>query len=481
MREFSRGVMLMLCAVLFAAGCSGEAAVGETSNGSDDPTNSSELAPPLVPLEAPASAMVMIGDHEAWVPPGPPRLSDVPENLLDYIERGKRLMEGARFKKMSCVPEKKPDLTWKRCLGDDYLLAAVSPDGELEKIEVYGGVANSPDNFRVRCEREGACEGGVNPPFIVSSPPGWTVVAVRKAVPDKEGTEGISGKVYVPYSTRLNTPELRQAGLEYLHLVTESVRYDLLAKDVRSGRIHGKHVLETVTMRHAVVLSLTEQVYSPELFTTGEEIDRLEMLNRILVLYAINREEAFRYVMSNMNARGAWQIIPRSWDTLHETYPDAQLPEDFIYGSTNHPVALKAAILHTDDQWWGLKRKGCEDGHIAEFSDLSGDWGPLFAAGYNGSMARADAVYHACGENWRDGDCCKQIEDPAKRLACRPLRGETQMYLPKYEWIDQLLFDQEQRIRVEGVTWPLLREQALAYETARQQRLQEERSVATTQ
>ncbi|NQV88731.1 MAG: hypothetical protein HQ488_00205 [Parcubacteria group bacterium] len=479
MRELYRCVLLTLCALsLLTAGCGADKAENDDDSiVSVEGSGLSDSA--LVPLAAPAYAQVMIGDDMSWVPPGPHRLPDVPANLLEFIERGKRLMEGARFKRMSCVPENVPDLTWKRCLGNDYLLAVVSPEGKLKRIDVYGGVATSPSNFNVRCEREGACDGGVNPPFIVNSPPGWTVVAVRKAVPDTTKQDGIGGQVYVPYSTRLNTPELRQAGLQYLHLVVEAVRYDLLAKDVRSGRIAGKHVLETTTLRHAVVLSLTEQVYNPELFVSGTDIDRLEMLNRILVLFAINREQAFRFVMSNMDARGGWQIIPASWETLRTSYPSAQLPEDFVYGSTNHSVALKAAILHTDDQWWGLKRNGCKDGHIAAFSDLSGDWGPLFAAGYNGSMARADSAYHACGANWRDGDCCKQIENPLKRLACHPLREETLMYLPKYEWIDSLLFDEEQRLRIESLVWPQLREQALAYETARAQRIIEEALVTT--
>ena len=479
MREFTRWMMLMLCALsLLVVGCGAGDGQGDDDSGVSVKNPEPVTPAPLVQLEPTAPESVMIGDQMAWTPPGPPRLSDVPENLLEYIERGKRLMAGSRFVKKRCAPDKKVR-TWKDCLGNNYLLAAVSPEGKLVKIDVYDGIAESPDNFTVHCERDGACEGGVNPPFIVSSPPGWTVVAVRKAIHDKDGPDGIGGKVYVPYSTRLNTPELRQAGLEYLHLVAETVRYDLLTKDVRSGRISGKHVLETTTMRHAVVLSLTEQVYSPELFTNGEDLDRLEMLNRVLVLYAINRGEAFRYVMSNMKARGAWQVIPSSWDTLRLAYPSAQLPEDFVYGSTNHTVALKAAVLHTDDQWWGLKRSGCQDGHIAEFSDLSGDWGPLFAAGYNGSMARADSVYHACGVSWRDGDCCKQITNPAKRLACRPLRGETVMYLPKYEWIDGVLFDEEQRMRVEALVWPLLREQANEYEMARAQRTAVEALVTT--
>ena len=160
MRELYRRVFLTLCTLsLLMVGC-GADEIEDDDDSSVSVESPEPVVLPLVPLAPPAYAEVMIGDDMSWVPPGPPRLSDVPENLLEFIERGKRKMEAARFKKMSCVPEKKPDLTWKRCLGNDYLLAAVSPEGKLEKIDVYGGVATSPAGFTVRCEREGAGEGG---------------------------------------------------------------------------------------------------------------------------------------------------------------------------------------------------------------------------------------------------------------------------------------------------------------------------------
>ncbi|MBI4435169.1 hypothetical protein HY630_00710 [Candidatus Uhrbacteria bacterium] len=441
MHPFIKGfIPALLAAILITALVAGVRSCGK------------EDEPPAPQIPSPPMAVpVQIDGHTAYVPPGPARLPDVPEKLVEAVRQGTEMVTGLRMDKKKCVPEKPLQVGWKRCVGD-YLVAAVNKDGKLQVVDVYGGKSTAPAGFTVTCEREGACDGGVNPPFIISAPPGWTAVAVRTAV-HGTGPDGTDGVTYVPYSTRLNSPELRQSGLEYLHDAVLAAHYELRAKDVRSQRIPGRFVTDFGTPDHIVSLILTEQMLSDVAFEAGSELERLLMLDRALVTLGLNRWRSYGYALSRTGARGIGQIMPKTYRDLAKLYPRASLPDDITEGRIDHHAALKVMIVHTDDEWWAIK----DETHRLHLLENTASQRLVLAAGYNANIATVVGAIQACGETWREESCTQ-------------LPQETRLYLVKYEWIHGVLFDPAFRAKVETGVWPTLYAQDQAARTAYEQR-----------
>ncbi len=419
--------------------------IGVRSCGMEDTPPVPQIPPP------PAAVAVQIDGYAAWVPMGPQPLPDVPMHLLDAGREGTKLVSGARLDKEKCVPSKAIQLGWKRCLGD-YIVAAVDETGRLQIVEVYGGVSTSPTGFSVTCEREGACNGGVNPPFVISSPPGWTAVAIRTAV-FGDGPDGIDGATYVPYSTRLNTPELRQAGLVYLHDAVLAAYYELRAKDVRSQFFPDKYVTDFGTPDHVIALILTEQMWSDTWFAQGSDLDRLQMVDRALVTLGLNRWRSYRYTASWAGARGIGQIVGTPYKAIRDQYPRADLPQDDVWGRTDHHNAIKTMVCHTDAEWWAIK----DPKHRAHLLENDASRRLVLAAGYNANIATVISAITECGESWREESCTQ-------------LPRETRLYLVKYEWIHGVLFDPTFRAKIEEGVWPTLYEQDQAARTAYEER-----------
>lgn len=394
--------------------------------------------PPPVPTIPPPSpaVVIQIDGHTALVPPGPQRLPDVPQKMVDAVREGTKLVEAKRLEKDKCVPSKAIQLGWKRCLGD-YLVAAVDETGKLEVVEVYGGKSIAPKGFSVKCEREDACDGGVNPPFIISAPPGWTAVAIRTAV-FGEGEDGVIGATYVPYSSRLNKPELRREGLEYLHDAVLAAYYELRAKDVRSQFFKDRYVTDFGTPDHIIALILTEQMWSDTWFAKGGDLERVEMLDRALVTLGLNRWRSFSYTKSWADARGIGQIVGTPYKAIRGQYPRAELPQDDVRGRVDHHSAIKAMIAHTDAEWWAIR----EQSHRAHLLEHDANRRLVMAAGYNANIATVISAIKTCGESWREESCTQ-------------LPKETRLYLVKYEWIYGILFDPAFRAKVEGTVWPV--------------------------
>lgn len=436
------------------------------SCGKEDVPPAPQMPPP------PAAIPVQIDGYTAYVPLGPQRLPDVPTELVDAVRRGTELVSGQRLDKKQCVPEKAIQIGWKRCLGD-YLVAAVNEGGKLQVVDVYGGKSTAPAGFTVRCERDGACDSGVNPPFIISAPPSWTAVAIRTAIKG-DGPDGVDGATYVPYSSRLNTPELRQAGLEYLHDAVLAAYYELRAKDVRSQFFPDKYVTDFGTPDHVITLSLTEQMWSDKWFAEGTDLDRLLMLDRALVTLGLNRWRSFSYTKSWADARGIGQIVGTPYRAIREQYPRADLPEDDVWGRVDHHNSFKTMIAHTDAEWWAIK----EASHRAHLLENDANRRLVLAAGYNANIKTVVGVIKVCGENWREDDCgatCK--EDPK---SCVELPEETRLYLVKYEWIHGILFDPAFRAKVEEGVWPTLYQQDQAAKAEYEQRKAAEQAAHAT-
>ncbi|MBI4437356.1 hypothetical protein HY631_00165 [Candidatus Uhrbacteria bacterium] len=425
-----------------------------------------ETSTPVDPFASPpALTLVPVDGFLVRVPPGAVRLPDVPTDLPDLIRQSVSRVSAERLDKDKCVPENDTQIGWQKCLGD-YLLAAVDEQGKIELVEVYGGKP-SRAGFTVACEREGGCDRGVNPPFTISSPPGWTVVALRTAVLQEDGPDGIGGAVYVPFSSRLDDPDLRMQGLEYLRDAVLAAYYELRAKDVVSRHIPGRYVTDFGTPDHVIALILTEQMYSDTWFASGSDLERLEMFNRALVTLGLNRWKSYQYTKSGAGARGIGQIVGGPYQAIREQYPRADLPADSIVGRTDHHTSVKAMICHADAEWWTFAGDD-ERAHRAFLLQNDEARRLVLAAGYNANVATVHRVIHACKERWREDDCAATcITDPE---TCVKLPEQTRLYLLKYEWIYRVLFDEAFRAGVEKSVWATLADRARAQQSAYEKR-----------
>ena len=413
----------MCCAV----GCETEVVVDDDDSAVAEVVT---LAPAPQPIEIQLTTMPV------YVPPGPDRLPDVPENLLGAIADGVALMHEAKFTFVKCGGPH-PKIA-KTCLGD-YMIAAADADGDVIQIEAYEGRPSNPPGFSITCERDdGSCDVGVNPPFLVESPPGWTVVAIRTPVYKRGG--GVEGAVYVPYSSRLNTPEMRQAGLEYLYDVVHAAYLDLRLEHISSARIQGSFVTDWGTPDHILTLALTEQMRSALHFDEGNDVERLEQLNRSLVILAANNGRTAYYMRSVDGAAGLWQFISKSYVNIRDQYPDAGLMNNELEGRLDHRNSVKAAILHTDDEWWAFRNRPELRDRLMADSELRRE---VFAAGYNTNVNNVRLSMQHCGDDWREFSC----EELDARI--RGYTQETRKYVVKYNWTYSILFDRDFRIGVE--------------------------------
>lgn len=381
-----------------------------------------ELAP-LPPKVPPPPVSVELLDHVMHLPLGPEKQADVPENLLGAIKIGYDRLSSMRLARKRCGG---PGKDWKRCFGD-YLIAAADAQGNVTVFSLYQEEKAS-HGFKVTCERKGGCEGGVNPSFYVESPPGWTVVAIRTAVRAKDGQT--LGAVYIPYSFRLDTPELRMAGLNHLAKVALAADTDLRKRKTGSDFFPGKLVTDIGTPDHLITLALTEQMLHDRKFVNGSDATRLAMLNRTLTIIGANLDRSFWYARSRVGAAGIGQIMPATYRRLSERYDGAGLPSDREFGRLDHVQAFKAMSIHADSELWPLSDK-----YLQRIVDHPDEGRIFLAGGYNANAQRVYNAIKACKDDWR-------------KSTCKELPSETRRYLIKYEWIYRVLFDPDFRQRV---------------------------------
>lgn len=307
----------------------------------------------------------------------------------------------------------------KRCVGD-YLLAVAAPNGKVAIVEAYERRESFPSGYRVDVEDNGK-RRGVNVPFKVTAPPGRTVVGLKTAILTKNG--GAENAVYVPYSSTLDVPELREQGLRYLERIALTALAELKGQKIPSKFHGGKLVAETVEIQHLVTLILTEQMKDAGLFVRGTDEDRLAMTNRTLTILGANMEDSYSYTRSRVGAAGIAQVMPSTYARLRRTYPKAKLPvgRDAL---VDHGVAMKAMILHADAQWWPLVGDLNYRTWLLAHPEARR---LMLAAGYNASAGTVVNAFKKCGTTWREE-------------SCRALPLETRWYLIKYETVWSLLY-----------------------------------------
>lgn len=350
------------------------------------------------------------------VPPGPKAKSHTPKDLQDAISEGLKRLEDEDFDQAKCGGK---GSGLERCAGD-YILVAVDENGKQTLVRVYQGKRSDPPDYTVGMEPGWQTNRvGINVPLAITHPPDKTVVALLTAVT----ADGVTREMaYAPYSSSLDTPEMRAAGLRYLEEVYAKSAATLNRQGVRS-QYFKEPVTASSDKTHIAALVLTEQVFDADRFVAGDEKLRLAMVNRTLVLLAANGPGAYPLSRSRVGAVGIAQIMPTTYANLSSAYPKASLPTNSTDGRTQHESAIRAMILHTDNQWWAVIGN---PRYAAWLKSHPVEWSYAFAAGYNASMGTVYNAITTCKEGWLDAGCSQTPP-------------ETRKYLVKYRWIRDLL------------------------------------------
>ena len=233
---------------------------------------------------------------------------------------------------------------------------------------------------------------GVNTSYLIEEPKGFYTLAIKRvknvAVTNRE-------VVYTPYSPKLDTPEVRRSGAEYLNSLIGKGKAALDAKKVKSDTDRNLSVSSTVPDRLILALALIEHMDYFEL-KKGKSMENLA--KRALAIIGLNGRNAYDYVHSHAGARGLFQLMPDTYRQIDRMNPSAQLKDDHVAGSMNHMNAVQTAIVLTDHNMSLLANNDKNLAEIMKSDSLKR--GMLLAAVYNGGLNRPLKAYKEHGDNW---------------------------------------------------------------------------------
>jgi hypothetical protein len=262
------------------------------------------------------------------------------------------------------------------------------------------------------CETEGfdvvrTRNNGVGSRFEVRYPENRAVLALRTMV-HSEG-RGYKDVVYTPYSPVIDTPKVREDGLNYLKRQIESAKADLVDKNIT---LKGFEFIsdDIVLTEISLVLSIIEHI-DPLRFQNAPPGGETALVHEVLTIIGANMGDAYAYSRSPAGARGLFQFIPSTYEKMLRKYRQAGLDRNFVSGCSNHVNAAKASLLLFDSDLNDLPR-----GYLRTVGDDVQAVGQYLAAAYNCGSRRVERSLRDCTGGWTCG-----------------LPGETKIYLRKFD------------------------------------------------
>lgn len=142
---------------------------------------------------------------------------------------------------------------------------------------------------------------------------------------------------YTPYTKRIDTPEMRRLGLQYLKSVFKQAQSQL-ENDNCGGVVD--------TSDTALKIAITEHM---DLSRADEGLEQLA--GEVLVLLAANESVTFNNAKSAAKtpALGLAQFIEASYRKIRHKYLCARLAPDFVAGMKHHINAAKAMLLYAGE------------------------------------------------------------------------------------------------------------------------------------
>ncbi|MEW6732962.1 MAG: hypothetical protein AB1489_16675 [Acidobacteriota bacterium] len=189
---------------------------------------------------------------------------------------------------------------------------------------------------------------------------------------------------YTPAHRSIQTANLAKLGEQYIEKV--------LSDAAKVLKRNGLEIPEK-TRKLAQHLCIVEHIDHDRF--RNEEPSTL--FKEVLALYALNRNDCYRYSVSSAGAGGMVQMISSTYREIKNSFPQVNWVSDFEAGMINHANAAKAMLLYLNrygEYFLGQERVQ---------SALEAGWATeqeLMAAGYNSNPIRVPGkLTH--GENWK--------------------------------------------------------------------------------
>jgi len=218
---------------------------------------------------------------------------------------------------------------------------------------------------------------------------------------------------YTPYHPDFYDRELVRNGRAFLHLRARHALRVLRAKAVPSLAYPDAYVADVVPEETPVAVAIIEQSDDKKFSE-----DPKRTVEAVLIEYALNRHDAFKWAQSGANALAAMQFTVNTYLSIaNEMYVTAGLDPVFSRGARNFDNAMRATICLIDYE-------------VRNFSDAS-DVAKLFrddpllggiypVAAYNGGHGWARSLYRWVKNNNID---LENVDDDMPRALVR--RKET--------------------------------------------------------
>ena len=197
------------------------------------------------------------------------------------------------------------------------------------------------------------------------------------------GAPDFEEAIYTPIYPSFYSPDLVVRGRHLLYAEAEGELEALRERGVRSKSFPQRLLADVIPADLLVNVGLIEQM-DPAAFKQ----DPRRSVAEALMHYALNGGDAFRWIQSSANARGAYQFIRATYELTVNTCRDAALTPDFVRGTQDLRNMLRAAACLLDDEL----AKMPED--AKELFDGNYRLGGIYpVAAYNGGFAKAKKPY----------------------------------------------------------------------------------------
>jgi hypothetical protein len=264
----------------------------------------------------------------------------------------------------------------------------------------------------------------------------------------KNGAPHFEAAIYTPPYPAFFTRDLVILGRSLLYAEAEGALGELRERGVRSRSFRERLLADVIPADFLVNVGLIEQM-DP----AGFKEDPRKSAAEVFMHYALNGADAFRWIQSPANARGAYQFIRATYQLTASTCRNAGLIPDFLRGTQDLRNMLKAAACLLDSE---LARMP-ED--AKELFDENYRLGGIYpVAAYNGGLGKARKLYATIKKEAVDLSA-EEVELPRSafthsktrvvkkggkkprkiRITKRTFNSETYLYLQKYFFVWEAL------------------------------------------
>lgn len=231
--------------------------------------------------------------------------------------------------------------------------------------------------------------------------------------------------IYAPYSGRIQSPEIIEAGKKYLAKSINQAFTELDEKVVTSLSNTRIPITANISRDFISNIILIEHI-DPDSFNAATDGGK-ELSERVLTVIGANQNYAYRYTGSPAGASGMAQFIKSTYDLMVAKYPQAKLIKNYNAGMANHVNAIKAMVLFFDSHKKDITGKITRRDIVQSLGITE----EMLAATYNGGPSRVASSINKFGLTWISG----QFRLPA---STKVLRQETLNYIKKFQAIKSL-------------------------------------------